>query len=128
MRTAELGCARRADVGVPPTPPALQEQPGTKPGLREMLRGTVASVPGGAVPELMTIKNICKEAGIGRTTAYREIQLGGLRAFKIGRRTVIKRDDFYNWIASLKPALPAGGSVMPAAAAQEERGAGRAAR
>ena len=127
MSTTALHRTRSSAVGLPPAPRKLPEQPDTRPSTREVLTGSAAYSPGSAVPELMTIQDVCREASLGRTTVYQEIQGGGLAAYKIGRRTVIKRSDFAAWIASLKPAVLMGSSVTALAAVQEGRGAGRAA-
>ena len=44
-------------------------------------------------PAAYTIAEACAVAGIRRTTLYKEIRAGDLRAVKIGGRTVILVDD-----------------------------------
>jgi hypothetical protein len=39
--------------------------------------------------------------GVGRTTAYEQINLGRLRARKCGKRTIITEDDAEDWLRSL---------------------------
>jgi excisionase family DNA binding protein len=48
-------------------------------------------------PRAFSIEEFCQRFGIGRTSVYREIKLGRLRARKIGRRTVILEDDAEDW-------------------------------
>jgi excisionase family DNA binding protein len=56
------------------------------------------------------IDEFCKIANLGRTTLYKDIAEGRLRAVKNGRRTVILRDDAMAFLAAL-PALEPRGSV-----------------
>lgn len=49
-------------------------------------------------PHLLTIPEFILWARIGRTKTYEEIGAGALRALKIGRRTLIKRDDALAWL------------------------------
>lgn len=57
-----------------------------------------------SLPELLTIPEFCHWAKIGRTKVYQEIGSGALRALKVGRRTLIIRDDAADWL-SAQPAL-----------------------
>ena len=52
-----------------------------------------------------TLAQFCSAYGIGRTTAYREINAGRLTAIKCGRRTLITTDAAQAWLYALKPAL-----------------------
>ncbi|PNE11160.1 MAG: hypothetical protein CR217_10245 [Beijerinckiaceae bacterium] len=56
------------------------------------------------------IDEFCKIANLGRTTLYKDIAEGRLRAVKNGRRTVILRDDAMAFLAAL-PALEPRGSI-----------------
>ncbi|SFK79199.1 helix-turn-helix domain-containing protein [Methylocapsa palsarum] len=47
-----------------------------------------------------------KIAGIGRTTVFQEIAEGRLKARKIGRRTIILKDDAIAWLTSLPASRP----------------------
>lgn len=47
----------------------------------------------------LSIEEFCALAGIGRTTAFKQIKLGHLRATKIGARTVIALDEARRFIA-----------------------------
>jgi excisionase family DNA binding protein len=60
-----------------------------------------------SLPELLTIPEFCAWARIGRTKTYEEIAAGALTALKIGRRTLIKRDDACSWL-DRQPMLVAG--------------------
>lgn len=61
------------------------------------------------IPELLTIPEFILWSRIGRTKVYEEIAAGALIALKIGRRTLIKRDDALAWLNS-QPTLAAGAS------------------
>lgn len=45
-------------------------------------------------------------AGCGRTTVYAAIAAGSLKARKLGRRTLIRRDDLMAWLDSLPTIAP----------------------
>lgn len=62
------------------------------------------------IPEILTIPEFLAWSRIGRTKTYEQIADGVLRAFKVGRRTLIKRDDALAWLDG-QPAL--GPSAAP---------------
>jgi hypothetical protein len=49
----------------------------------------------------MSVAAFCERYGPGRTTAYKEIKAGRLRARKCGKRTIIGEDDAEDWLARL---------------------------
>jgi excisionase family DNA binding protein len=55
-------------------------------------------------PAVYTIAEACAVAGIRRTTLYKEIRSGDLRAVKIGGRTVILVNDLRRWL-DCRPAI-----------------------
>ena len=59
------------------------------------------------IPEILTIPEFLVWSRIGRTKTYEQIADGVLRAFKVGRRTLIKRDDALAWLDS-QPTLGVG--------------------
>lgn len=52
-----------------------------------------------SLPQLLTIPEFCAWARIGRTKTYEEIAAGALRALKVGRRTLIMRNDAAEWLS-----------------------------
>ncbi len=52
----------------------------------------------------MSVNDFAKWAGIGRTTAWKEIREGRLRAVKVSTRTVVAVEDARQWLAT-RPAL-----------------------
>jgi len=57
--------------------------------------------------ELMTIKAVCDEYGIGRTHLYEVLKRGDLSAKVVGKRgTRLLRGDVEAWIASLPKYRP----------------------
>lgn len=52
----------------------------------------------------MSVSDFAIWAGIGRTTAWKEIRDGHLRAVKVSARTIIRVVDAEDWLAS-RPAL-----------------------
>lgn len=50
---------------------------------------------------LLTIKQVCDIAGIGRSTVYRENLAGRMPFVKIGRATRIKESEFKAWMEQL---------------------------
>ena len=59
-------------------------------------------------PAVYTIAEACAVARIGRSTLYKHIRVGDLRAIKIGSRTCIPIDEFYRWLN----AMPSSVSVL----------------
>jgi excisionase family DNA binding protein len=57
-------------------------------------------------PAAYTIAEACAVAGIRRTTLYKEIRSGDLRAVKIGGRTVILVNDLRRWLDGRPPIIP----------------------
>ena len=55
----------------------------------------------GANPLTYSIPELEREANVGKTTLYQEINAGRLKAKKIGRRTIITADAAANWLAQL---------------------------
>jgi hypothetical protein len=48
----------------------------------------------------MSVNDFAIWAGIGRTTAWKEIREGHLRAVKVSARTIIRFADAENWLAT----------------------------
>jgi hypothetical protein len=52
----------------------------------------------------MSVSDFAAWAGLGRTTAWKEIKEGRLRAVKVSARTIIVTDDAHAWLTS-RPAV-----------------------
>jgi excisionase family DNA binding protein len=52
-------------------------------------------------PIRLSILQACESSGLGRTKLYGAIKSGELTARKVGRRTIIRRDDLDNYLKSL---------------------------
>ena len=50
-------------------------------------------------PLAYSIQEVCRVTSAGRTSIYAEIKAGRLTARKIGRRTVVLKDDLEAWLA-----------------------------
>ncbi|MEX1205657.1 MAG: helix-turn-helix domain-containing protein [Dongiaceae bacterium] len=50
---------------------------------------------------LLDFADIRREYGLSRTFMYRQLEVGALRAVKVGRLTRFRRDDVEAWIATL---------------------------
>lgn len=48
------------------------------------------------------IEQTCQLTGLGRTRLYEAISTGHLPAKKFGKRTIILKDDLYNFLNSLE--------------------------
>jgi excisionase family DNA binding protein len=58
------------------------------------------------VPFVYSLAEARAVARIGRTTMYKAICAGELRAIKIGRRTFILADDLHRWLDGMPPVIP----------------------
>ena len=48
----------------------------------------------------MSVNAFAIWAGIGRTTAWKEIREGNLRAVKVSARTIVRLEDANRWLAT----------------------------
>lgn len=55
-----------------------------------------------------SIEQLCKWSSIGRSTIYEEIREGRLQVRKVGRRTIVLREDAERWLSSLPVAAAQG--------------------
>lgn len=53
-----------------------------------------------------SVAEACAAAGIRRTTLYKAIRTGKLRAVKCGRRTLILVNDLHHWLEKMPPIAP----------------------
>lgn len=60
----------------------------------------------------MSVNDFAIWAGIGRTTAWKEIRDGHLRAVKVSARTIIRFVDAESWLAS-RPQLHTASASAP---------------
>ena len=51
--------------------------------------------------EALSISEVCSACAIGRTKVYAAITEGRLKARKLGKRTLVLRDDLRDFLASL---------------------------
>jgi len=70
-------------------------------------------------PRLLSIDLFVARYGIGKTTVYRLIAAGKLRALKVGTRTVIPEDAAEQWLENLKPAHITTGMFTKASSKKE---------
>jgi hypothetical protein len=73
----------------------------------------VISSGGGA---LMTLTEVENESKLGHTTIYVELNSGRLRGKKVGRRTLVLRKDYDEWLANLPAFVPLAAGVARDAA------------
>lgn len=60
-----------------------------------------------ATPVLaLSIKEFCRITSIGRSRFYVELNEGRLRAFKVGRRTLIPMEEVERWLQNLANTCP----------------------
>jgi excisionase family DNA binding protein len=63
------------------------------------------------VPDALSIPDACEMASVGRSTIYAAITEGRLKARKLGRRTLILRDDLAHFLAALPQASAGPGAL-----------------
>ena len=64
-------------------------------------------------PWALSIAQVCRESGLGRTLIFAEIKSGRLVARKCGRRTLILKEDLLKWLSTL-PAVETEASLNSA--------------
>lgn len=52
-------------------------------------------------PELLTVPEFCRSVNIGQTRFYQLLNGGTINAVKLGKKTLIKREELENFISSL---------------------------
>ncbi|MDA9539646.1 hypothetical protein ACM41_26460 [Bradyrhizobium sp. CCBAU 21362] len=52
-------------------------------------------------PRALTVKEFCQQYGIGQTQFYEEVKEKRLTVRKVGRKSLITRDDAEIWLRSL---------------------------
>ena len=57
--------------------------------------------PNNPEPLAYDIDGVTKAASTGRSTVFKEIKEGRLKARKVGRKTIITRDDLKAWLDAL---------------------------
>ena len=62
-------------------------------------------------PDALSIPDACEMASVGRSTIYAAIAEGRLKARKLGRRTLILRDDLTYFLVAL-PEVSAGPGAL----------------
>jgi excisionase family DNA binding protein len=67
--------------------------------------------------EALSIPEVCDATSLGRTTVYKAIAEGRLKARKDGRRTIILTDDLRKYLTALPPVYDEARAVAAAAAA-----------
>jgi hypothetical protein len=65
---------------------------------------TTDQIASAASPAVMTIREFCEWARIGRTAVYAQARAKKLTLCKIGAKTVVRRDDAEAWLRSLPAA------------------------
>ena len=61
----------------------------------------MADHPSNSEPLAFDIDSATKATNTGRTTLFNEIKEGRLKARKVGRKTIITRDDLRSWLNGL---------------------------
>jgi excisionase family DNA binding protein len=56
-------------------------------------------------PDILTVQDLCKMLKIGRSTAYRLIQSGAIKSFKIGNNYKIPKAEVVALVSFEKPLL-----------------------
>ena len=54
-------------------------------------------------PELLTIPEFCKSVNIGQTRFYQLLNSGKINAVKLGKKTLVKREELESFVSNLSP-------------------------
>ncbi len=52
-------------------------------------------------PTAFSVRQFCEMHAIGRTTFYEEVKYGRLRIRKLGKRTLVLREEAERWVGAL---------------------------
>lgn len=52
-------------------------------------------------PTAFSVRQFCEMHAIGRTTFYEEVKYGRLRIRKLGKRTLVLREEAERWVCAL---------------------------
>jgi hypothetical protein len=52
-------------------------------------------------PTAFSVRQFCEMHAIGRTTFYEEVKYGRLRIRKLGKRTLVLREEAERWVSAL---------------------------
>ena len=69
--------------------------------VRKTPNGPASTAPGALEPIAVTIPEACRITGLARSSIYREIGAGRIKAVKAGKRTLLPMDSLRAWLASL---------------------------
>ena len=77
---------------------ALQELEDALVEYEEALLGQAATQPNGQVPQLLSIEEVCRALGMGKSWTYRRIKSGEIPSVKLGRSIKVKRQDLEEYL------------------------------
>ena len=66
----------------------------------DTLPGEASGRPDGRGPQLLSIPEVCKALGMGKSWTYRRIKSGEIPSVKLGRSIKIKREDLEGYLES----------------------------
>ncbi len=66
----------------------------------ETLPGEASELPEGRDPQLLSIPEVCKALGMGKSWTYRRIKSGEIPSVKLGRSIKVKREDLEEYLES----------------------------
>jgi len=58
------------------------------------------------IPSAHSIEQVCEKSQVSRSTIYRAIKAGELRAVKRGRRTLVLGQNLKQWLENLPAVVP----------------------
>lgn len=71
--------------------------------------GRASGRPNGRVPELLSIEEVCRGLGMGKSWTYRRIKSGEIPSVKLGRAIKVKREDLEKYLESHRHRPPEAG-------------------
>lgn len=79
---------------------ALDKLEGAIRGFEETLPGEASGHPDSRAPELLSMAEVCRALGMGKSWTYRRVKSGEIPSVKLGRSIKVRREDLDEYLES----------------------------